>query len=127
MACKVVALLQQRGLTLAVAESCTGGSIAAAVTSVPGCSSVMLGGVVAYNNRVKADVLGVSNEDLITHGAVSEPVVRQMVIGVSALLGADCAIATSGIAGPGGGSTDKPVGTVWVALKMNDCVETRLL
>lgn len=127
MACKVVALLQQRGLTLAVAESCTGGSIAAAVTSVPGCSSVMLGGVVAYNNRVKADVLGVSNEDLITYGAVSEPVVRQMVIGVSALLGADCAIATSGIAGPGGGSTDKPVGTVWVALKMNDCVETRLL
>lgn len=65
MACKVVALLQQRGLTIAVAESCTGGAIAAAVTLVPGCSSVMLGGVVAYNNSVKADVLGVSNEDLI--------------------------------------------------------------
>lgn len=123
----VVALLQERGLTFATAESCTGGSVAAAVTSVPGCSSVMLGGVVAYHNSVKSKLLGVGESVLDAFGAVSEPVVAQMVVGVCALTGADCAIATSGIAGPGGGSAEKPVGTVWVALKVNDVVETRLL
>lgn len=126
-AARLVALLQSRGLTIATAESCTGGSLAAAITSVPGCSSVMLGGVVAYHNSVKAKILGVSEETLAVHGAVSEPVVRQMALGVSALTGADCAVATSGIAGPGGGTADKPVGTVWVALKVADRVQTRLL
>lgn len=126
-AARVVALLQSRGLTIAAAESCTGGSLAAAITSVPGCSSVMLGGVVAYHNSVKAKALGVSEETLAVHGAVSEPVVRQMALGVSALTGADCAVATSGIAGLGGGTADKPVGTVWVALKVADMVRTHLL
>lgn len=124
---RLVALLQSRGLTIATAESCTGGSLAAAITSVPGCSSVMLGGVVAYHNSVKAQVLGVGEELLAEHGAVSEPVVRQMALGVSALTDADCAVATSGIAGPGGGTADKPVGTVWVALKVADVVQTHLL
>lgn len=101
--------------------------MAAAITSVPGCSSVMLGGVVAYHNSVKAQVLGVGEELLAEHGAVSEPVVRCMALGVSALIGADCAVATSGIAGPGGGTADKPVGTVWVALKVADVVQTHLL
>ena len=124
---KLVLLLQQRGLTVATAESCTGGRIAAAITSVAGCSAVMLGGVVAYHNNVKAKVLGVSENVLAEYGAVSEPVVRQMVQGVAALTGADCAVATSGIAGPGGGTPGKPVGTVWVALKVGDVVEVRLL
>ena len=126
-AARLVALLQSRGLTIATAESCTGGSLAAAITSVPGCSSVMLGGVVAYHNSVKAQVLGVGEEVLAEHGAVSEPVVRRMALGVSALTDADCAVATSGIAGPGGGTADKPVGTVWVALKVADVVQTHLL
>lgn len=126
-AARLVALLQSRGLAIATAESCTGGSLAAAITSVPGCSSVMLGGVVAYHNSVKAKVLGVGEELLAEHGAVSEPVVRRMALGVSALTGADCAVATSGIAGPGGGTADKPVGTVWVALKVADVVRTQLL
>ena len=126
-AARLVALLQSRGLTIATAESCTGGSLAAAITSVPGCSSVMLGGVVAYHNSVKAQVLGVGEELLAEHGAVSEPVVRCMALGVSALTDADCAVATSGIAGPGGGTADKPVGTVWVALKVADVVRTQLL
>lgn len=124
---KLVLLLQQRGLTVATAESCTGGRVAAAITSVAGCSSVMLGGVVAYHNNVKTNVLGVSDVVLAGYGAVSEPVVRQMVQGGAALTGADCAVATSGIAGPGGGAPGKPVGTVWVALKVGDVVEVRLL
>lgn len=126
-AARLVALLQSRGQTIATAESCTGGSLAAAITSVPGCSSVMLGGVVAYHNSVKAQVLGVGEELLAEHGAVSEPVVRCMALGVSTLTDADCAVATSGIAGPGGGTADKPVGTVWVALKVADVVQTHLL
>ena len=126
-AAELVALLQQCGLTVATAESCTGGSVAAAITSVSGCSSVMLGGVVAYHNRVKAKVLGVDEVLLEAFGAVSEPVVREMVTGVAALTGADCAVATSGVAGPGGGTQEKPVGTVWVALKVCDEVETTLL
>ena len=115
-AAELVALLQQCGLTVATAESCTGGSVAAAITSVPGCSSVMLGGVVAYHNRVKAKVLGVDEVLLEAFGAVSEPVVREMVAGVAALTGADCAVATSGVAGPGGGTQEKPVGTVWIGV-----------
>ena len=124
---KLVLLLQQRGLSVATAESCTGGRVAAAITSVAGCSAVMLGGVVAYHNNVKAKVLGVSEDVLAGYGAVSEPVVRQMVQGVAALTGADCAVATSGVAGPGGGTPGKPVGTVWVALKVGGVVEVRLL
>ncbi|MDE6853597.1 MAG: CinA family nicotinamide mononucleotide deamidase-related protein [Muribaculaceae bacterium] len=107
--------LRRRGYTLATAESCTGGNIAHLITAVPGCSDTMLGGVVSYANEVKTEVLGVSADDLSAHGAVSETVVRQMAEGVRRATGADCSVATSGIAGPGGGSPDKPVGTVWIA------------
>ena len=101
--------------------------MAAAITSVPGCSSIMLGGVVAYHNDVKTKVLGVDKETLERYGAVSEQVVMQMVQGVSVLTGADCAVATSGIAGPGGGTPEKPVGTVWIAAKAGRSVRVKLL
>ena len=127
LAAELVAMLQAQGKTFATAESCTGGAISQAVTSVSGCSSVMRGAVVAYHNDVKADVLGVGEDVLLKCGAVSEEVVAQMVGGVSALLGADCAVATSGIAGPGGGTPEKPVGTVWVAAKVGSDIKTRLL
>jgi len=107
--------LRAANLTVASAESCTGGNIAHAITLVPGCSDVMLGGVVSYANEIKAGLLGVSQADIDRYGAVSEPVVRQMAEGVCRATGALCSVATSGIAGPGGGSPDKPVGTVWIA------------
>lgn len=113
---EVVTLLTERGLTLATAESCTGGNVAARVVSVTGASACFRGSVVAYANDVKEKVLGVSGEDLERHGAVSEPVVRQMAEGVRRLLGADYGVATSGVAGPTGGTPEKPVGTVWIAV-----------
>lgn len=127
LAAELVAMLQAQGKTFATAESCTGGAISQAVTSVPGCSSVMRGAVVAYHNDVKAGVLGVGKDTLSEYGAVSEEVVVQMVRGVSVLLDADCAVATSGIAGPGGGTPEKPVGTVWIAAKVGTDIRTRLL
>ena len=127
LAAELVAMLQAQGKTFAAAESCTGGAISQALTSVPGCSSVMRGAVVAYHNDVKAGVLGVGKDTLSEYGAVSEEVVVQMVKGVSVLLDADCAVATSGIAGPGGGTPEKPVGTVWIAAKVGSEIKTRLL
>lgn len=127
LAAELVAMLQAQGKTFAAAESCTGGAISQAVISVPGCSSVMRGAVVAYHNDVKAGVLGVGKDTLSEYGAVSEEVVVQMVKGVSVLLDADCAVATSGIAGPGGGTPEKPVGTVWIAAKVGSEIKTRLL
>lgn len=126
-AAALVEKLVERGYTLATAESCTGGAIAAAITGVAGCSAVFKGSVVAYCNEVKASVLGVKNETLAAYGAVSEATVREMVLGVQSLLKTDCAIATSGIAGPGGGSPEKPVGTVWMAVVVGGNVHTRLL
>lgn len=113
---EVVTLLTGRGLTLATAESCTGGNVAARVVLVAGASACFRGSVVAYANDVKERVLGVSGEDLERHGAVSEPVVRQMAEGARRLLGADYGVATSGVAGPTGGTPEKPVGTVWIAV-----------
>lgn len=127
LATELVAMLQAQGKTFAAAESCTGGAISQALTSVPGCSSVMRGAVVAYHNDVKAGVLGVGKDTLSEYGAVSEEVVVQMVKGVSVLLDVDCAVATSGIAGPGGGTPEKPVGTVWIAAKVGSEIKTRLL
>lgn len=127
LAGEVVAALRAKGHTFASAESCTGGSIASAIISVPGCSDVMLGAVVAYDNSVKRNVLGVSGDTVDRYGAVSEEVVVEMVRGVSETLGATCAVATSGVAGPGGGTLEKPVGTVWVAVKTGHKVVTRLL
>ena len=109
-------IMRERGLTLATAESCTGGTIASLFTAMAGASAYFLGGVVAYANEVKRDVLGVNYDDIMTHGAVSETVARQMAEGVRRTTGADYAIATTGIAGPTGGSEGKPVGTVWMAV-----------
>ena len=127
LAPKLVEALVGRSLTIATAESCTGGAISQAITSVAGCSAVMRGAVVAYHNDVKCTVLGVAPAVLESDGAVSESVVRLMVEGVSRLLVAYCAIATSGIVGPGGGTPEKPVGTVWVAVKVADVVKVKNL
>ncbi|MCM1067976.1 MAG: CinA family nicotinamide mononucleotide deamidase-related protein [Muribaculaceae bacterium] len=108
--------LRSRGYTLATAESCTGGNIAHLITAIAGCSDVYRGGVVSYANEVKSGVLGVDADVIAAHGAVSEPVVRAMAEGAARVCGADCAVATSGIAGPGGGTPDKPVGTVWIGV-----------
>lgn len=113
--CLVADRLRARGATIATAESCTGGKLASLLNKHAGSSAFYMGSVVAYDNRIKRDVLHVSETDLEQYGAVSEPVVRQMAEGVRALMGTDYAIATSGIAGPDGGMPDKPVGTVWIA------------
>ncbi len=123
----VGALLREKGLQLATAESCTGGYLAHLITSVPGASDYYLGSVISYANSVKREVLGVSKATLLQHGAVSEACVREMVRGVCKLLKSDLALATSGIAGPGGGSPDKPVGTIWIAVGSAEKQETHLL
>ncbi len=110
--------LRARGLFCATAESCTGGLIGAMLTAIPGSSDWYLGGVISYANRVKEQVLGVSAKDLASFGAVSDPVVRAMATGACRVTGADAAMATSGVAGPGGGSPEKPVGTVWIAVEL---------
>lgn len=102
--------------TIAVAESCTGGLLGARLTSIPGSSDVVLGGVIAYANDVKRDLLGVEQQQLDAHGAVSEPVVRQMAEGARDRFRASIGIGITGIAGPGGGTPEKPVGTVWIGL-----------
>lgn len=104
------------GWTLATAESCTGGLIGHLVTNVPGSSNYYRMGVVAYSNEAKVQVLGVPEDLIVQHGAVSEPVVRAMAEGVRFLAGADVAVSVSGVAGPGGGTPHKPVGTVWMAV-----------
>ena len=108
--------LLQSGQSLATAESCTGGLIAATLTEVAGSSDWFGWGVVSYANAAKMQLLAVQPETLHDHGAVSEAVVRQMATGVQRLSGADWSIAVSGVAGPGGGSAAKPVGTVWFAI-----------
>lgn len=119
-------LLLARHLTLGTAESCTGGNIAHRITTIPGSSAYFLGGVVSYSNAVKQEVLGVGEETLEQWGAVSRPVVEQMARGVRRVLHCDCAVATSGIAGPGGATADKPVGTVWIAVLYKDELKTSL-
>lgn len=116
-------LLSQSGLRLTVAESCTGGLMAHEVTSVAGSSDYFSGGVVAYANQVKEQLLGVSAQTLLDHGAVSEQTVLEMALGAQRLFNADLAVAISGIAGPGGGSVEKPVGTVCLALASPDGVQ----
>lgn len=110
-------LLTEKQGTLSTAESCTGGTIAHMITSVAGSSAYFTGSVIAYANEVKERLLGVDPSILAEHGAVSEEVVRSMARGVSRLLNTDYAIATSGIAGPGGGTAEKPVGTTWIAIR----------
>lgn len=119
--------LLDRGQTLATAESCTGGMIGQTLTAVPGSSAYYLGGIVAYDNSVKRGVLGVSESTLTEHGAVSEACVRQMAESVRKLLGTTYGVAVSGIAGPGGGTQDKPVGTVWLAASSPERTLCRLI
>ncbi len=118
-------LLKEKNLTLATAESCTGGYVAHKLTSVAGSSAHFRGSVVAYDNAVKQSVLGVRPETLAAHGAVSEETVREMAEGARRVLGADIALATSGIAGPGGGTADKPVGTICIAVADADGTVSR--
>lgn len=116
---------RNKGLTLCTAESCTGGMIGSMLTSVPGSSDVFLGGIISYANSVKVRQLGVEQGILDSHGAVSQECVESMAQGARASLGADFAMAVSGIAGPGGGSADKPVGTVWIAIAGPDSLNSR--
>ena len=113
----LIARLRALGLTAATAESCTGGNIAHRLTLVPGACDAYSGSVVSYTNPVKTALLGVTTETLRLYGAVSEPTVVQMARGACRAVSADCSMATSGIAGPAGGTPQKPVGTVWIAAR----------
>ncbi|MBR5297474.1 MAG: CinA family protein [Parabacteroides sp.] len=115
-------LLRSRQMTIGTAESCTGGYIAHLITQVAGSSAYYLGGIISYSNEVKKNVLGVSAESLENDGPVSRPVVEQMALGAVRVLGCDCSVATSGIAGPGGGTEVNPVGTVWIAVAYKEQV-----
>src|SRR5690606_17583079 len=111
----LAAVLERKGMTIATAESCTGGWVAKVLTDRAGSSAYVMAGLVTYSNEAKQAILGVEEKVLAEHGAVSEPVVRQMVAGAVRATGVDVAVAISGVAGPGGGSVEKPVGTVWFA------------
>lgn len=121
----VAAMLTERGATLAVAESCTGGRVASKFTAMAGASGYFLCGVVAYGNASKTDILGVDASAIERHGAVSREVAEQMALGVKKISGADYAVSTTGIAGPSGGTPEKPVGTVWMAVATPDGVFSR--
>ncbi len=121
----VGSILKERGQTLVTAESCTGGYLAHRITSVPGSSAYYLGSIISYSNKLKMNLLGVPEEDLIRHGAVSEEVVKAMARGARIRLSADYAIAVSGIAGPDGGTAEKPVGTTWIAVASPEGVQAQ--
>ncbi|SMP08258.1 nicotinamide-nucleotide amidase [Desulfurobacterium pacificum] len=116
-------LLTKAGLKLSTAESCTGGLVAARIVNVPGSSEYFMGGVVAYDNHIKMKVLNVKAETLLKYGAVSEETAREMVLGVKELMNTDCAISTTGIAGPSGGTEEKPVGLTYIGVAVKDRVE----
>lgn len=118
-------LLNEKHLTLATAESCTGGLVASLITDVAGSSVYFLGSIVSYSNQAKASLLGVSWDTLNTKGAVSRETVIEMAQGARKLFNADIVVSVSGIAGPGGGTPDKPVGTVWVGLATPGGAEAR--
>lgn len=118
-------LLAENNMKLATAESCTGGNIAHILTTVPGSSAYFSGGIVAYSNEIKVNLLGVSASDLSAYGAVSKQVAEQMAEGIKKITGADIAVATTGIAGPSGGTVEKPVGTVWIAVNCKNQTSSR--
>lgn len=117
-------LMKEHNLQISTAESCTGGYVAHLITSIPGSSEWFPGSAITYSNTFKTQLLGVKPSTLTTHGAVSEQTVREMVAGLLPLSGADIGLAISGIAGPGGGTATKPVGTVWIACGNRDRIET---
>lgn len=117
--------MEARNLTLSVAESCTGGALSQTITQHPGCSAVFLGGAISYSNTLKQSMLGVSPETLNIFGAVSEETVKEMAAGAIGNYGSDYSIAVSGIAGPDGGTPEKPVGTVWIAVANSKNIRTR--
>ena len=121
---KISEIFWKEGLTLATAESCTAGNIAAFITAIPGSSRFYKGGIIAYSDEVKENLLDVNPETLASKGAVSEETVVEMAKGAMKSMDSDCAVATSGIAGPTGGTPDKPVGTMWIAVAVKDKVET---
>ena len=120
----LVELLKARSFTCATAESCTGGGVGEAITAVPGSSAVFNGGVISYSNAAKTSLLGVEAETLERCGAVSSEVAFQMAEGARRLLNADIAVSVTGIAGPGGGSEEKPVGLVWFGVSTRDGTRT---
>lgn len=113
-------LLQERGWRIATAESCTGGLVLSRLTDISGSSAYVIGGVGAYANEVKLNLLGVTSASLIQHGAVSEVIAAEMAIGIRRLLGTEVGISVTGIAGPGGGSVEKPVGLTFIGLSTPD-------
>ena len=117
-------LFWKEGLTLSTAESCTSGNVAAAITAIPGSSHFYKGGIIAYSDEIKENLLGVSHETLESKGAVSEETVIEMVKGAMKSMNSDCAVATSDIAGPTGGTPDKPIGTIWIAASLKEKVVT---
>ena len=123
---RILELCISRGWTLVVAESCTGGLIGARLTSVPGSSSYFAGGVIAYSNDLKKNLLNVPAGLLESEGAVSGPVVEAMARGGIAATGADCGISVTGVAGPDGGTEEKPVGTVWIGIALPSETTSRL-
>ncbi|MGM9665479.1 MAG: CinA family protein [Eubacteriales bacterium] len=124
---EIIELLRLKNLTLASAESCTGGLISKMITDVAGCSDVFEGGVVSYSNDVKMKLLGVKAETLEKHGAVSGETAKEMALGVRRACMADIGISTTGIAGPTGGTAEKPVGTVYIGISFGDICESELL
>ena len=122
----ILDFMSNRKLTLALAESCTGGFLSEQITQVPGSSAAYLGGVVSYSNELKRAFLGVSAETLENYGAVSEQTASEMAAGIVRVTGSDYGIGITGIAGPGGGSAEKPVGTVWIAVASKTKIRTKL-
>lgn len=124
LASRVIEIFREKGLSLALAESCTGGMIAETITNVAGASDIFYGSAVTYVNSAKEHILGVAHETLEKHGAVSSECAEEMACGARRVYGADVAMSVTGIAGPGGGSEGKPVGTVWFGLATKDGAET---
>jgi len=126
LASVVIARCRELGRKLAVAESCTGGMVGERITSIPGSSDIFVGGIIAYDNAVKQNMLGVSADSLARYGAVSEQVALEMAAGVKQKLKADIGISVTGIAGPGGGTPEKPVGLVWIVVDTTEPKARRL-
>jgi PncC family amidohydrolase len=127
MAKNVITILNERGWTISAAESCTGGLFLGALTEIPGCSASVMGGVVSYSNQVKEEHVGVKAETLAQYGAVSEQTAREMAQGIRERIRTTIGVGITGVAGPGGGSAEKPVGLVYVAVATPDGVEVEKL